>query len=59
MEREEEMILKIRQLFDKGQTNPSACTAIMYYKGFKGRFGEIRKVAEYQYKLYTMEKTRK
>mgnify|MGYP001595507883 CR=1 FL=1 len=55
----EEIIIEIRKQFEKGQTNPSACAAIMFYKGAKGRFGEIRKIAEYQYKLYSMEVSRK
>jgi len=53
------MIVELRLLFAKGQTNPSACAAIMYYKGFEGRFTEIRKLAEYQYKLYSMEEAAK
>ena len=59
MKTEEEMIVEIKRLFEKGQTNPSACTAILYYHGFEGRFMEIRKVAEHQYKLYTMEQSKK
>jgi hypothetical protein len=56
---EEKTIVEMRLLFAKGQTNPSACAAIMYYKGFEGRFVEIRKIAEYQYKLYSMEQAAK
>lgn len=56
---EEKMILEMKRLFEKGQTNPSACTSIMYYLGFEGRFMEIRKVAEYQYKLYSMKEAEK
>ncbi len=55
----EEMIEEMKKLFTKGQTNPSAITSLMYMKGFKGRFMEIRKIAEYQYKVYTMEIKRK
>lgn len=54
MKTEEEMILEIRKLFRKGQTNPSACTSIMYYLGFEGRFVEIRKIAEYQFQIYSI-----
>ena len=56
---EARMIEEFRKLFAKGQTNPSACAAIMYYKGFEGRFMEIRKLAEYHYKLYSMEEAKK
>ena len=59
MERQEEMIIEIRQMLGTGETNPSAITAKLYMRGFEGRFGEIRKIAEYQYKLYTMEEARK
>lgn len=51
----DEMIEEMKILFTKGQTNPSAVSAILGYKGFKGRFTDIRKIAEHQYKLYTME----
>lgn len=59
MKTEEEMIVEMKQLFEKGQTNPSACAAIMYYRGFEGRFVEIRKVADYQYKLFSMKEADK
>ena len=55
----EEMIEEMRKLFVKGQTNPSAITSILYMRGFKGRFMEIRKIVEHQYKLYTMEEAKK
>ena len=53
--RTEELIEEMRKLFIKGQTNPSAVASIVSYKGFKGRFMEIRKIAEHQFKLYSME----
>ena len=54
----EEMKIEIRKLFDKGQVNPCACVSILYQKGFDGRFMEIRKIAETEYKFYTMELSR-
>lgn len=59
IEIDEKMIVEMKQLFEKGQTNPSACAAIMYYHGFEGRFVEIRKIADYQYKLFSMKEADK
>lgn len=59
MKTEEEMIIEMKRMFTKGEENPSAITSKLYYLGFEGRFMEIRKVAEYQYKLYTMEQAAK
>lgn len=56
---EEKMIIEIRQMLRKGETNPSAIAAKLYLRGFDGRFGEIRKSAEYQHKLYSMSVSRK
>ena len=58
-ENEMEAITKMRSLFDKGQTNPSACAAICIQNGIPGRFTDLRKTAEYEYKMYSMEKAAK
>ena len=60
MATEEKMIATMRVLFDKGETNPSAITSKLWYLGFKeGRFTDIRKIAEYQYRLYCQEQSEK
>lgn len=54
----EDLILSIRELLKKGWTNPSAITSVMYYKGFEGRFMEIRKQVEYEFKMYQQEQSK-
>lgn len=57
---EDKMIEKMKWLFAKGETNPSAITSKLWYLGFKeGRFTDIRKIAEYQYRLYCQEQAKK
>ena len=52
------LIKELRRLFKKGWKNPSACALAVFYLGFDGKFTEIRKIAETQYQLYTMEVAR-
>lgn len=40
----------IRLLISKGYKNPSAITSILYYKGFEGKFMDIRKKAIHELK---------
>ncbi len=57
---EDKMISKMRWLFEKGEKNPSSITSKLWYLGFKeGRFDDIRKIAEYQYRLYAQEQAEK
>lgn len=57
---DDKMIVKMRWLFAKGETNPSSITSKLWYLGFKeGRFTDIRKIAEYQYRLYCQEQAEK
>ena len=57
---EDKMIAKMRWLFEKGETNPSGITSKLWYLGFKeGRFADIRKIAEYQYRMYCQEQAKK
>jgi len=54
------MLLEIRRLLDKGHTNPSMIATMLFYLGFKeGRFTDIRKIAEVQYKAYCIEQANK
>ncbi len=54
------MLLEIRRLLDKGYTNPSMIASILWYLGFKeGRFTDLRKIAEIQYKAYCIEQANK
>lgn len=53
---EERMILTIRALFKEGEFNPSSIASKLWYLGFKdGRFTDIRKNVEHQYRLYCQE----
>lgn len=47
------------RLFKKGHTNPSLIALTMYHLGFEGVFGELRKLAIYQYQKYTIEEAEK
>ena len=56
---EKEMDIKIHELFDKGFTNSSSITSILFHAGFKGRFSEIRKKVEFKFRIYQQNKNKK
>jgi len=57
---DDKMIATMKLLFEKGERNPSAITAKLWYLGFKeGRFTDIRKLAEHQFKLYSQAQAEK
>jgi hypothetical protein len=57
---EERMIKSMKKLLEEGCTNPSSITSKLWYLGFKeGRFVEIRKIAEFQYKLHCQEESKR
>lgn len=59
MSDEEKIISEMWRLFKKGHTNPSLIALTMYHLGFEGVFGELRKLAIYQYQKYTIEEAEK
>ena len=60
--RKERIIKKMWGWFEhssKPETNPSAIASMLWYVGFKEeKFTDLRKLAEYQYKIYCNERSR-
>lgn len=55
MKTEEEVKELVHEMFDKGFKNPSAITAISYYKGFDWRFDKLRSFIEQEIKIYSQQ----
>ena len=55
---EEELLEDMRKLIEKGFDNPAAITYILFHKGHKGRFMEIRKTAIYELQKYQINKSK-
>ena len=55
MKTEQEVKVFIHEMFDKGFKNPSAITAISYYKGYDWRFDKMRAFTEQEIKNYSQQ----
>lgn len=56
---DEQVKVHVHAMVDKGFTNPSAITAMSYYKGCDWRFDKLRSFTEQEIKNYTQILLRK